>query len=302
MTKKFGRDVEAIETWVRRGLAEGWVVRKPHALADEADDRYLRPRRAFVAELAMDCEEPYTVEVWGRYSRTGKQVKGIWVDVNTRCRKCQSCLDRKAKYWAARAMDEYVQSSATWMLTLTCTPEFHYEMDARMRQPLYVAGKLVRHEVGPFNGLASATLFRLRAREIGYEITKYLKRIRKERGAFRYLLVAERHMKDPNSPVFGRPHFHVLLHEQDNALVLPHEWQVSKGFCEADCKNHGRPLYHKTAGEAHDAAIVRTQWAHGWTKLVRCGNAQSALYVCKYVSKDPMARVRSSQGYGKNTL
>lgn len=251
----------------------------------------------------MDCEEPYHVEIWGRYNRKSKMTTGIFVDVFTRCRKCQSCLDRKARLWTARAMDEYLRSPATWMLTLTCSPEFHYQMDARMRQPLVIAGKRVRDEVGPFHGLAPATLFRLRAREIGYEVTKYLKRLRKERGAFRYLLVAERHMKNPMSEVYGRPHFHMLLHEvQGSALVLPHEWQQTAGLCEAQCKHGSRPLLHKEDGEAHDAAFVRSQWAHGWTKLVRCREARSALYVCKYVSKDPMARVRASVGYGKNTI
>lgn len=212
-------------------------------------------------------------------------------------------MDRKARYWTARGMDEFMQSPATWLLTLTLAPEAHYAFDARMQQPLFQGNKLLREKVGPLNGLAPATIFRLRAREIGYEITKYLKRIRKERGAFRYLLVAERHMANPQSEVFGRPHFHVLLHEvEGSALVLPHEWQPHKGPCVARCKYGDKPLIHKKDGEAHDEAFVRTQWPYGYTTLIRCFDARSALYVCKYVSKDPMARVRASQRYGKNTL
>lgn len=301
---KHGRDVEAIETWVRKGLAEGWCRRINRVDANGAPvdlDRYTRPRRYFVANLSMDCESPKVVEIWGRYNRRSEQTKPIFVDVHTRCRKCEACLSRKAKYWTGRAFDEFNAAPATYMITLTVEPELHYQFDARMQQPLYRGSTLIRDKVGPLNGLAPATIFRLRAREIGYEVTDYLKRIRK-RAKFRYLLVAERHMKNPESPVYGRPHFHVLLHElKDGSLVHPNEWQLEPGPCEADCKYGTSRLVHKKPGTVHDHAFVRTQWAHGFTTVVRCVDVKSAIYVCKYVSKDPMARVRASIGYGKTT-
>lgn len=291
---KHGREVASIEAWVRKGVAEGWCKPVP---SHDVPGRF---RRKFAADLAMNCEDPPTVEVWGRYDRTGKQVRAIFVDVKTRCRKCEACLEAKARYWTARAMDEFARSQATWLLTLTLRPEMHYYLDARMQQPLYRGKTMVRDKVGPFNGLAPATLFRLRAREAGYEVTDLLKRIRKNRGPFRYLLVAERHMEDPNSEVFGRPHFHVLLHEVDTPLCHPNEWQEYKGLCTAACKNAGRLIYHKSNGMAHDHAMIRQSWKHGWNSLVRCVDVRSAVYVCKYVSKDPMARVRASIGYGKD--
>lgn len=292
---KHGRDVEAVEAWVRKGIAEGWCKPVP------SHDRPGRFRRRFRADLGMTCEDPVTVEVWGRYNRKGEQTKAIFVDVVTRCRKCQPCLDAKSRFWTGRAMDEFQEAPRTWLLTLTCRPEVHYYMDARMQQPLYRGNTLVREAVGPLNGLAPATLFRLRAREIGYEVTDYLKRVRKARGSFRYLLVAERHMAEPSSVVYGRPHFHVLLHEVGSPLVLPAEWQVNAGPCEALCKwgSTDRQLIHKHDGEAHIHALVRKQWPHGYSTALLCGDVRSAVYVCKYVSKDPMARVRASIGYGK---
>lgn len=247
----------------------------------------------------MNCEDPPTVEVWGRYDRTGKQVRAIFVDVITRCRQCETCLNNKARFWTARAMDEFSRAQATWLLTLTLRPEMHYYLDARMTQPLLRGKKLIREAVGPITGLAPATLFRLRAREAGYEVTDALKRIRKNLGPFRYLLVAERHMENPSSEVYGRPHFHVLLHEVNAPLLAPHEWQEHSGLCEANCRNHGKLVYHTKSGMAHDHAKIRQAWTHGFNSVRACRDMKSAVYVCKYVSKDPMARVRASIGYGK---
>jgi len=291
---KHGRDIEAVEAWVRKGIAEGWCKPVP---SHDVPGRF---RRRFRADLAMMCEDPVTVEVFGRYNCKAEQGVGIFVDVITRCRKCQPCLDAKSRFWTGRAMDEFAAAQRTWLVTLTCRPEMHYYFDARMQQPLFRGNTLVREKVGPLDGLAPATLFRLRAREIGYDVTDYLKRVRKARGSFRYLLVAERHMADPSSEVYGRPHFHVLLHEVASPLVLANEWQPDRGPCIANCRHiSGGLLIHKKAGEAHDHAIVRQQWKHGFNSAIVCGDVRSAVYVCKYVSKDPMARVRASIGYGK---
>lgn len=298
MSKRFGREVSTIETWVRRGIAEGWCKPVP------SHDQPGRFRRRFAADLSMNCEDPPTFEVWGRYDRRERQVRAIFVDIKSRCRKCETCLKNKARLWTARAFDEYAQSQATWLLTLTLRPEEHYRMDARTQQPLFRGRTMVRDKVGPLSGLAPATLFRLRAREVGYDITDMLKRIRKNIGPFRYLLVAERHMKDPNSEVFGKPHFHLLIHEKygSPALCRPDEWQTFDGPCESNlpCLTpSGRRVWHK-AGTVHDHARVRQSWKLGFTNCVACLNVQSAVYVCKYVSKDPMARVRASIGYGKS--
>lgn len=97
---------------------------------------------------------------------------------------------------------------------------------------------------------------------LGPEVGKMLKRVRKNCGvSFRYLLVAESH-KD------GFPHFHLLLHE--------HEGKVSK----------------RRLDEA---------WKLGFTKwrLVEDRGPQPAFYVCKYLAKSALARLRASQEYGQ---
>lgn len=92
-------------------------------------------------------------------------------------------------------------------------------------------------------------------------VTTFLKRVRKT-AAFRYLLVSEEH-KD------GFPHFHMLLHEMGAAIpkrTLDDQWRL--GF---------------------------SQW-----RLVDRGNPQAAHYVCKYLSKSALTRVRASQRYGQS--
>jgi len=284
--QKHGREVATIEAWVRRGIADRWC--EPVSWRD-APDAF---RRRFRANLAMDCEDPIEIEVWGRYDRKCDQVKPIFVTVISRCRKCAACLKRKARFWTGRAMTEYQASPATYLVTLTLRPEMHYHFEAGMQLPLYRGRKLIRDAVAP-ERLATATQrFRQLAQEEGRAVTAYLDRIRK-RARFRYLLVAERHMGNPSSEVFGKPHFHVLLHEQEvGALIKASEYQEHAGRCTV-CDR-----WHKDAYECCDHAFVRTQWPHGFTKVVRCVDAKSAVYVCKYVSKDPMARVRASLGYG----
>lgn len=95
-------------------------------------------------------------------------------------------------------------------------------------------------------------------------VTRYLKRVRAQSGAaLRYMLVSEAHED-------GTPHFHLLVHEQGGTVV-----------------RH---------------AILSRQWVHGYSnwKLVDSAGP-AASYVCKYLSKSPLTRVRASVGYGQGT-
>lgn len=114
-----------------------------------------------------------------------------------------------------------------------------------------------------FDALSDAEQFQERHREVARELTLWLKRVRKESEApLRYILVAEAHKS-------GLPHYHVLVHESDPA----------------------RPVRERT---------LRLQWKLGFSKfnLVSAGEP-AAKYVCKYLSKAALARVRASVGYGK---
>lgn len=100
---------------------------------------------------------------------------------------------------------------------------------------------------------------------IGPEITKWLKRLRKHcDGPLRYLLVVEAH-KD------GFPHFHLLLHEQGSPIVK---------------------------------RMLEGQWKKGvshW-RLIEQGDVKQCFYVCKYLSKDALTRIRASRNYGRAHL
>jgi len=274
--------IERLEGLVHRGLAGGWLRPMPWA----GEDRF---RRHFRADLSMDCEGPYEYTLYGRYDRRNDMGRAIFVTMKTRCRKCEPCRERRSLYWSARAMTEYDRWPSTYMVTLTLRPEVHYYFDAKVHEALRP-----KHAIEASEGrLAPATLYAYRARVLGAEVTKYLKRVRK-RAPFRYLLVAEAHKNA--GAVFKRPHFHLLIHEvETGTLVKPHERAAQDGMCHT-C---GRLHY---AGELCDHAFLRTRWEHGFTKAVLAYDSKSVYYLCKYISKDMQARVRASIDYGEERL
>lgn len=99
---------------------------------------------------------------------------------------------------------------------------------------------------------------------IGPEITKYLKRVRKQsKCSFRYLLVMEAHKS-------GLPHYHMFLHETPSGGEVPKR-------------------------------ILKYQWHLGFTDFKLVDDAhRRADYICKYLAKSNLARVRASKGYGSN--
>lgn len=104
--------------------------------------------------------------------------------------------------------------------------------------------------------------FKALAAEFGKELTLYFKRIRKNTGIpLRYILVAEAH-------VSGLPHFHALIHEITDERIT---WR-----------------------ELDQAWTI----GHSMFKLTD-GDRRAAQYVCKYLAKAALARVRASKGYGK---
>lgn len=116
-----------------------------------------------------------------------------------------------------------------------------------------------------FDRLTADEQFAQRHKEICRELTLWIKRVRKQSGvSLRYLLVAEAHKS-------GLPHYHALVHE--------------------------------TAADGKvTAATLRGQWKLGFTKanlVAQERGSKSAAYVCKYLSKSALSRVRASQGYGQ---
>lgn len=234
--------------------------------------------------LAGDCTAPIAHEIRGRESeliarlRQWREDASIdWAEgyghiggfrppesltafVEVRCRKCEACLAYRRRLWTARAIAETRLSARTWFLTLTFAPEARFVMEMR-------ADKLSRQRRAErLEAVASQERFALVAAETGREVTKYLKRVRKNaRVRFRYLQVVEAH-KD------GFPHYHLLIHEMANGAISKRELQGAwrGGFSQA--------------------------------KLVNTLDAKATGYVCKYLSKSAATRVRASQRYGRPTV
>lgn len=209
------------------------------------------------------CESPVYVEcntstvgsvfADGGRLRTDRHTTEIWA----RCRKCAPCLRARAMYWRTQIRLETDAANRTWFGTLTLRPDEHFKALVRARLRLSRSGI-------DFDALSIDQQFGARHQVIGPDLTKFLKRVRKESAAkLRYCLVAERHKS-------GLPHYHLVVHEVG-----------------------GQPVRHKT---------LQGQWKLGFSnwKLVDVNDsAKSAAYVAKYLSKCAEARVRASKRYGQ---
>lgn len=113
----------------------------------------------------------------------------------------------------------------------------------------------------PFSKLSPSEQYMAIAEHLSKECTDWLKRVRKSAGVpLRYLLVFEAH-KD------GFPHVHILIHEP----ALP----VRK-------------------------ALLESKWRYGFSQFRLVDQDQrAAVYVCKYLAKDALTRVRASVRYGQ---
>lgn len=130
----------------------------------------------------------------------------------------------------------------------------------------HVIASRARHRLSrggtDFDCLSQEQQFEERCSEVQRELTLWLKRIRKNSGAkLRYILVAEAHKS-------GLPHWHMLCHEQWNGGAVKH-------------------------------AELTHQWRLGFSRFKLVEDTNSAWYVCKYLSKSAMARVRASLRYGR---
>lgn len=170
---------------------------------------------------------------------------------------CDCCRRLKAALWTARAQSEVQTGLRNWFGTLTLSPGEHHQIVSRCRLRLARGGT-------DFDALSKEEQFSERMTELGSEVTRWMKRVRKESGApLRYLLVAEAHKS-------GLPHLHILIHE-----LSP-----------------GAPVRYRT---------LSTQWKLGFVKFNLVEGMKAARYVCKYISKSAMARVRASLHYGTYT-
>ena len=220
-------------------------------------------------DVSGNCMKPVRRELSTARVGVPKSVRGkqfatfgerYWtqhIELSVRCRKCDNCRKVRAWQWRLRMKAEVDRGNRTWFTTLTLSPEQHSL--ARM-------AAIVRLKV---SGVEWAQLhpdeqFAEIVRELGPELTKYVKRVRKNSAArFTYACVTEKHKT-------GLPHFHMLWHEIGTDSRI--KWK-----------------------QLHSA------WRLGFSlhKLIPADEGKKvASYVAKYLSKSLAARVRCSQGYG----
>lgn len=214
-------------------------------------------RISFEWDVSARCTAPVVLELFARGNRYRKFHYGgssgdresLRLTMTVPCRQCSYCLSRRSALWRARAEAETRFASRTWFATLTFRPEVH-------TAAYYAALSRARARA------SEEDEFKLRCSGLGGELTKYLKRVRKNSGVpLRYLLVPERHKS-------GLPHFHALFHERD----------------------YLRPLRH---------AVLSDSYGLGFTKFKLVDDNKAAVrYVCKYIAKEAAARVRASLSYG----
>lgn len=212
----------------------------------------------FRLDVSQDCSNPRWVEV--SYTDQHRSKFRTWrgnVEYLVACRRCQNCTRRRRRHWTARIVKELRQADRSWFGTLTVEPEQQYLAALRAERDCLRRG--VR-----WSDMNSKERFNAIVQALAPDLTRWLKRVRKNSGAYvRYCLVAEEHKS-------GLPHFHVVLHHR------------------------AIPVRHKTLKEA---------WTLGFSdfKLVE-EKLSVARYVAKYLAKALGARVRASTRYGSNDL
>lgn len=269
----------------------------------------VKPRHVHL-NIAMDCTDPYRFELFARSRKIVGRVV-YTVTAESRCRKCEACNRRKSMFWTGRAISEYHRAARTWFGTLTLSPQEHYVIDARAQ------ARLGRSGVN-WQQLSAKEQFAERAKELGVEATKFIKRLRNgnlvtlpegvagpqipHKPKIRYLLVAEMHDSAQTSDEMrGRPHFHMLLHEAEaGALVVgkPLTALFAGRSLEMEMRKYKTRNGWKPGVFAADNSFLRRNWTLGHTKFQLAESPMSAAYVCKYLTKALAVRVRASQGYG----
>jgi len=207
-----------------------------------------------------DCLAPIEIRYRGVSDRImvglGREADTVGIAyMHARCRQCENCLKARRRLWTLRAQSECALAPRTWFGTLTVRPmdRVRYLYAAQLRND--------RASSDSWDTQSSADQFRKLVQEINPEITRFLKRVRKNAASFRYLLVTEAHED-------GFPHFHMLVHELGTNILkkeLDACWRV--GFSRF--------------------------------KLIPVGDPKGARYVCKYLSKSALTRIRGSQRYGQ---
>lgn len=245
-------------------------------------------RRELTWNVAGQCTDPWPVGLWHTRRtalrlRSGdvssERVAGLTVNLLTRCRKCKWCRKMRERFWQGRAWAELEASPRSFFGTLTASLDNQYRLDALAR--LRASGTGVDFDTQP-----DREKFEARALELGVHVTTWLKRVRSAGAEIRYLMIAEAHNSAETSvEMRHRPHVHLLVHERKAGTFFD-----------------GRLKRVVKQGREHaylpDEAAVRQAWTLGFSKFEVAHDGRASYYVCKYLTKEALVRVRASQGYG----
>lgn len=214
----------------------------------------MRPKAAIMRALGPEWTE--ALHAAGFVAADLRRFLGmpLMLQLDVRCRKCPKCLAVRRKLWERRAVVELKRAARSWFATYTLSPHEHFNVLMR-------ASEAERKRGNRFEELSEDEVFRARCSVLGTDLTRYVKRVRKESGArLRYLFVTERHQS-------GLPHLHALWHE------------VSVD----------EPLRKR---------VLKEQWVLGHSSFKLVTDLTSARYLCKYLAKEQATRVRGSLAYG----
>lgn len=212
--------------------------------------------------------------------------------------------------WSAKAATEFNRWPRTIFGTFTMSIENHELFDYRLQ-----VGEPGARPPVDFSALNERGIFQARAGIFGDEITKWFDRLKSGHGEpgkrkWRYLLIAEPHdSAATDERLRGRPHWHILLHEKEVGALIHGDPRMAILASDANAIT-GQPggewekrRYKTRSGWkigsfASDDAFIRKEWSLGFTKFQLAEDANSAVYVCKYITKAMGVRVRPSNGYG----
>lgn len=175
--------------------------------------------------------------------------------------ECRRCSDCLRRR-AARWRDRAMIECGLWPRTFVGTLTLTPDAQFLARAE---CARHAEEEGVDWGSLPSSERFLAVCECVGQEVTRWLKRCRKAGLKLRYLLVAEAHKS-------GDPHFHVLVHEVD-----------------------------RFTSDAFDTyRTLKTQWQLGFSDFSGVRSSEgAAIYLCKYLSKSMLARVRASLAYGR---
>lgn len=212
---------------------------------------------------AGNCQSPVTVELFARPSDPHRKYfrpKGSHLIVLELQVRCRKC-DKCRKWRASLWTARAVTETRLAPRTWYCTLTLRAELQFRARTA--ARARLARQGLD-FDGLPFGEQFLEHQIETGRLVTKWLKRLRKQsKSRFRYIIVAEHHKS-------GHPHYHALVHEMIGYPPIP-------------------------------KAVLEATWRDGFGqfRLVVDESVAPPAYVCKYLTKSSVARVRASGQYGQ---